>query len=228
MLDNPAAKTTAAKRIDFIDYVFHLFSPLIKNVCESITHSARIRKRRAGSESGGGGILRKNAVIPAKAGIYYGRLILEFRKLLYAKIKFGTFRKLLYCSCKKLYTVHASLSVKMDSRKSRELYLRGYAHTAKGINSIKFSQIVHFFVKNGVNAGIYRRKWIPAFAGMTAGRAGFCRREITAAGEIPIYIGMVKIENYGGGKSEIGGRSKLRRTRFAPDKCRGRVKKGRK
>ena len=30
----------------------------------------------------------KNPVIPAKAGIYSGRLILEFRKF-YAKIKFG-------------------------------------------------------------------------------------------------------------------------------------------
>ena len=32
----------------------------------------------------------KNPVIPAKAGIYYGRLILDFRKF-YAKIKFGIF-----------------------------------------------------------------------------------------------------------------------------------------
>ena len=32
-----------------------------------------------------GGILRKNAVIPAKAGIYSGRLILEFREF-YGKL----------------------------------------------------------------------------------------------------------------------------------------------
>ena len=53
-----------------------------------------------------------------------------------------------------------------------------------------------------------------------------------AAGEIPIYIGMVKIENDGrrkggnrtaAGKRKLRGRSKLRRTCFAPDKCQGRV-----
>ena len=39
-----------------------------------------------------GGIPRKNAVIPAKAGIYSGRLILEFREF-YAKINFGIFAR---------------------------------------------------------------------------------------------------------------------------------------
>ena len=64
---------------------------------------------------------RKNAVIPAKAGIHYGRLILEFPRV--------------------------------------------------------------FFVKNGVNAGICRQKWIPAFAGMTAGRRKFGGKNRTAGGE---------------------------------------------
>ena len=103
----------------------------------------------------------KSPVIPAKAGIHYGRLILEFPRV--------------------------------------------------------------FFVKNGVNAGICRRKWIPAFAGMTAGRREFVGENRTAAGdsdlhrngkswklgkknlpfrrtpeslrEIPIYIGMEKVGN---------------------------------
>ena len=39
-----------------------------------------------------------------------------------------------------------------------------------------------FFVKNGVNAGICRQKWIPAFAGMTAGRREFSGENRTAAG----------------------------------------------
>ena len=58
-----------------------------------------------------GGILRKNAVIPAKAGIYSGRLILEFREF-YGKIKFGIFARFF---CKKRGECR-DLSVKMDSR----------------------------------------------------------------------------------------------------------------
>ena len=83
------------------------------------------------SECERGGILRKNPVIPAKAGIYSGRLVLEFREF-YGKIKFGI--------------------------------------------------SVYFFVKNEVNAGFCRQKWIPAFAGMTAGRAGIRRRESDSGG----------------------------------------------
>ena len=46
------------------------------------------RRFRFTSEWKRGGISRKNAVIPAKAGIYSGRLILEFREF-YGKFKFG-------------------------------------------------------------------------------------------------------------------------------------------
>ena len=56
-----------------------------------------------------------------------------------------------------------------------------------------------FHKKMRGNSKINRPEWIPAFAGMTAGRAGIRRRKsdggnakMTAAGEIPIYIGMVK------------------------------------
>ena len=63
---------------------------------------------------------KKPPVIPAKAGIHYRRLILEFPRV--------------------------------------------------------------FFLKNSVNSGICRRKWIPAFAGMTAGKAGFCRQESDGGG----------------------------------------------
>ena len=47
---------------------------------------------------------------------------------------------------------------------------------------INFGIPAHFFAKNGVNAGICRRKWIPAFAGMTAGRREFGGENRTAAG----------------------------------------------
>ena len=94
---------------------------------------------------------RKTPVIPANAGIHYGRLILEFRKT--AKIHFG---------------IPAFFS-----------------HKTAGMT------------------GIYRRKWIPAFAGMTAGRAGILSAKITAAGEIPIYIGMVKNDGVNAG-NKIG------------------------
>ena len=53
----------------------------------------------------------KNPVIPAKAGIHSGRLILEFREF-YAKIKFGIPA---HFFCKKRGEC-GSLSVKMDSR----------------------------------------------------------------------------------------------------------------
>ena len=53
----------------------------------------------------------KNAVIPAKAGIYSGRLILEFREF-YGKIKFGIFARFF---CKKRGEC-GGLSAKMDSR----------------------------------------------------------------------------------------------------------------
>ena len=53
----------------------------------------------------------KNAVIPAKAGIYSGRLILEFREF-YGKIKF---RIPAHFFCKKRGEC-GNLSVKMDSR----------------------------------------------------------------------------------------------------------------
>ena len=53
----------------------------------------------------------KNPVIPAKAGIHYGRLILEIREF-YAKIKFGISARFF---CEKRGEC-GSLSVKMDSR----------------------------------------------------------------------------------------------------------------
>ena len=46
---------------------------------------------------------------------------------------------------------------------------------------IKFEIPANFTQKNGVNAGICRRKWIPAFAGMTAGRREFGGKNRTAA-----------------------------------------------
>ena len=70
-----------------------------------------LRGFRFTSEWKSGGILRKNAVIPAKAGIYSGRLILDFREF-YGKIKFGIFARFF---CKKRGEC-GSLSVKMDSR----------------------------------------------------------------------------------------------------------------
>ena len=81
---------------------------------------AGIRRRK--SDGGGGDsdlhrngkaaeFREKNAVIPAKAGIYSGRLILEFREF-YAKIKFGISA---YFFCEKRGEC-GSLSVKMDSR----------------------------------------------------------------------------------------------------------------
>ena len=62
-------------------------------------------------ESDGGGIPQKTPVIPAKAGIYSGRLILEFRKF-YAKIKFEIPA---HFSTKKRRE-RGDLSAKMDSR----------------------------------------------------------------------------------------------------------------
>ena len=53
----------------------------------------------------------KNPVIPAKAGIHSGRLILEFREF-YAKIKFGISARFF---CEKRGEC-GNLSVKMDSR----------------------------------------------------------------------------------------------------------------
>ena len=53
----------------------------------------------------------KNAVIPAKAGIYSGRLVLEFREF-YGEIKFGISA---HFFCEKR-DVCGGLSVKMDSR----------------------------------------------------------------------------------------------------------------
>ena len=69
------------------------------------------RRFRFSSECERGGILRKNAVIPAKAGIHSGRLILEFREF-YAKIKFGISA---HFFCEKRGEC-GILSVKMDSR----------------------------------------------------------------------------------------------------------------
>ena len=124
-----------------------------------------LRRFRFTSEWKSGGIPRKNAVIPAKAGIYSGRLILEFRKF-YAKIKFGIpahfFRK--------KRRERGNLSAKMDSR------FRGNDSGEAGVlrESLEFPRI--FFVKNEVNAGVCRQKWIPAFAGMTAGRRDLSAR----------------------------------------------------
>ena len=86
---------------------------------------AGIRRRK--SDGGGGDsdlhrnanaaeFCEKNAVIPAKAGtakagIYSGRLILEFREF-YGKIKFGIFARFF---CKKRGECR-DLSAKMDSR----------------------------------------------------------------------------------------------------------------
>ena len=41
--------------------------------------------------------------------------------------------------------------------------------------------------------------------GNDSGEGGDSAAKMTAAGEIPIYIGMVKIENYGGGRRKLRG-----------------------
>ena len=63
-------------------------------------------------------------------------------------------------------------------------------------------------------------------AKMTAGRREFCRREITSAGRSKLRRTRFAPDKCQGrelgGKRKSAGRSKLRRTHFAPDKCQGR------
>ena len=111
-----------------------------------------------------------------------------------------TVRANLYTVHASFYTVHANLYTVLAN-----------SNTVKGNNSIKTFAIRAFFRKKRRERGNLSVKMDSRVRGNDSGEGG-----------------ILSARNNGGGKSEIGGRSKLRRTRFAPDKCRGRVKKGRK
>ena len=105
----------------------------------------------------------KNAVIPAKAGIYSGRLILEFPQNDRGKyIPFPRTRE----------SVRIALRCKLPPLCGVDRFPR----------SREWKVLVRFLRKDSAgNSEINRPEWIPAFAGMTA-EAGIRRRESDGGG----------------------------------------------